>query len=209
MLAEAFAELAGRFEDLTLKIVGPVGLLPYSIVQLLLDDPVMRPVDAFYGRSLRESIVNQLIRPQASYAEALERAVPDALRPRLRMLGSVPHDRLPEIYRAAEIFVLPSICREPFGIPVLEAMASGLPVVAGRGGGIPDIVADGVSGLLVERGSVRELSRAIETYLSEPARASEMGAAARRRVCERFTWQAAADRLEEAYAELQSARLAL
>jgi glycosyltransferase involved in cell wall biosynthesis len=161
---------------------------------------------AFYGHSLAQRFLNQVVRHQASYLEAIERRIPHIVRPKLRVRGAIPHDRLPKVYRAADIFVSPSICREPFGIPVLEAMASGLPVVATRGGGIPEIVEDGVCGLLVERGSRTELTRAIETFLLEPRRATEMGAAGRRRALQRFTWQAVAERLEELYATLRIAR---
>jgi glycosyltransferase involved in cell wall biosynthesis len=202
LLAGAFAELAGRSNGLRLEIVGPVGLLPHSIFRLMLGDPAIDAAAHFYGHSLAERFLQQVVHHQTSYLEQIERRVPQILRPKLGLRGAVPHDRLPEVYRAADIFVSPSICREPFGIPVLEAIASGLPVVATTGGGVPEIVEHGFGGLLVERGSRADLTRAIETLLSEPGRAAEMGAAGRRHALQHFTWRAVAERLEEVYAKL-------
>jgi glycosyltransferase involved in cell wall biosynthesis len=206
LLAEAFAGLASRVERLYLEIAGPIGLLPYSIFRLLLGDPATDAAAHFYGESLAERFLCQVVHHQTSYLRQIERRVPPNLRPKLRLRGAIPHDELPEVYRAAEIFVSPSICREPFGIPVLEAIASGLPVVATGSGGVPEIIEDGIGGLLVERGSQAALSRAIEVLLSDPGRATEMGAAGRRHALRHFTWRAVAERLEEVYGALPGAR---
>jgi glycosyltransferase involved in cell wall biosynthesis len=55
----------------------------------------------------------------------------------LELLGHVPDEQLPGLYRGAEAFVLPSLY-EGFGLPVLEAMASGTPVVAANTTALPD-----------------------------------------------------------------------
>ena len=67
--------------------------------------------------------------------------------------GCVPYAEAAAHYRAADIFVLPSLM-EAFGMPLVEAKVAGLPVVAARTGGIPDVVENGVTGLLVPRGDV-------------------------------------------------------
>lgn len=95
--------------------------------------------------------------------------------------GAELQDRL----RRASIYCLPSHLEgQPIGI--LEAMASGLPVVATRIGGIPDQVRDGKEGLLVERGDMAGLARALETLIGSPELRVRMGQAARRRAEERF-----------------------
>jgi glycosyltransferase involved in cell wall biosynthesis len=67
---------------------------------------------------------------------------------RIELRGGSPPDGLPTYYRAADAFVFASTT-ETQGLAVLEAMACGLPVVAVRASGIEEVVAEGVSGLLV------------------------------------------------------------
>jgi glycosyltransferase involved in cell wall biosynthesis len=81
-------------------------------------------------------------------------------------------------------------------------MASGTPVICSRIGGLPEIVADGVTGFLVEPGNVEELQEHISMLLTDNALADRMGRAARESVLERFTWDKCAERCLESYAEL-------
>ena len=95
--------------------------------------------------------------------------------------------------RAAVMAYAPRL--EPFGFAPLEANACGLPVVAVAEGGLRETVEDGVNGLLVPA-EPAAMARAIETLLAEPARAARLGAEGARRVAERWTVEAAVDRLE-------------
>src|SRR6476659_8543053 len=62
---------------------------------------------------------------------------------------SVPPRELPDYFRLADVFVMPST-GEGFGIVFLEAAASGLPLVGGNGDGSVDALADGTIGTLVD-----------------------------------------------------------
>jgi phosphatidylinositol alpha-1,6-mannosyltransferase len=64
---------------------------------------------------------------------------------RVRFLGMVPGDNLPDLYRASDLFALPST-GEGFGIAFLEAMACGTPAIGLAVGGATDALADGVLG---------------------------------------------------------------
>jgi glycosyltransferase involved in cell wall biosynthesis len=86
----------------------------------------------------------------------------------------------------SDVFVLSSHS-EGLPISVLEAMAAGLPVVATRAGGIPELVADGVSGLLVPPDDVQALANALTTLIGDRELRVEMGAAGRRRVEKQFS----------------------
>jgi alpha-maltose-1-phosphate synthase len=139
-------------------------------------------------------------------AEAVERVG----RTRERLLWiekTLVRDELVQLFTHATVFVCPSIY-EPLGIVNLEAMACETPVVATRTGGIPEVVVDGVTGYLVPFEPVddasseprdperfaEDIARLVNAVLDDPARAGEMGVAARQRVLERFTWAAIAER---------------
>jgi len=83
--------------------------------------------------------------------------------------------------------VLPSVY-ETFGIPLVEAMSAQVPVVASRVGGIPEVVADGETGVLVERGDPMALAEAIGRLLENESLRDRMGRAGRERVLRLFSW---------------------
>lgn len=79
-------------------------------------------------------------------------------------------------------------------------MAAGRPVVGAASGGITDMVADGVTGLLVPPGDPTALAAAIDTLLKQPQTALAFGAAGRERA-RGFTVGAVASRIEQMYAD--------
>ena len=114
------------------------------------------------------------------------------------------HDVLPDLYRAADVFVLPAV-HDPQGnvdgLPnvILEAMASALPVVATEISGIPLAVEDGVNGYLVPEKDPAAVNEALSRLLRELPRARKMGEAGRRRAVEELSWDAVAARYRAAY----------
>jgi glycosyltransferase involved in cell wall biosynthesis len=113
----------------------------------------------------------------------------------VRLLGYVPDVDLPALYRAAEVFVFPSLY-EGFGLPPLEAMACGTPVVCSNASSLPEVVGD--AGLLVPPDDVAGLAAAIGRVLTDPALRAELSARGRERAA-RFTWEEAARRTLEVY----------
>jgi glycosyltransferase involved in cell wall biosynthesis len=96
-----------------------------------------------------------------------------------------------------DVFVLPSR-EDPFPLAVLEGMAVGLPVVGTDVDGIAEQLADG-AGVLVPPDDPDGLCHAVLALLSAPERRADLGAAARRRVQERFTLARQAELLHRAY----------
>lgn len=89
-------------------------------------------------------------------------------------------------YQSADVYAMPSL-REAFGMSLVEAMATAVPVVATRIPGVTDeIVADGVTGVLVEPRDVAGLAAAIERLLRNPSAAAAMGERARLDATDRF-----------------------
>jgi glycosyltransferase involved in cell wall biosynthesis len=101
-------------------------------------------------------------------------------------LGLLAIPQLRDQYARSSIVVVPSLWQEPFGLVLLEAMASGKPVVAYRSGAVSEIVADGETGFVVERGNVEQLGQRVLDLLKNPGLARKMGEAGRQRAVREF-----------------------
>jgi phosphatidylinositol alpha-1,6-mannosyltransferase len=84
-------------------------------------------------------------------------------------VGRVSQDELPDYFRLADVFVMPST-GEGFGIVFLEAIASGANVIAGNQDGSRDALGDGALGTLVAPDNLDELASAIRSALDKPTR---------------------------------------
>lgn len=131
---------------------------------------------------------------------------------RLHLPGPVLRDTLPDLYRAADLFVLPAVHDSKGnvdGLPnvILEAMASGLPVVASGISGIPLAVEEGTTGLLVPEKDPKALAAALRRLLSAPGLAREMGERGRRKAETDLTWDAVAARYREGYGTIVGSSL--
>jgi len=126
----------------------------------------------------------------------LRARVPDAV-------GFVPPHTLGDYYERAAVVCCPSR-REGYGVVAREAMAYGRPVVASAVGGLLDAVEDGVTGLLVAPRDPLALRRALECLLADPGLRRRLGAAARERARDRFSWDAVTAATLEVYEELVS-----
>lgn len=117
----------------------------------------------------------------------------------VRFLGT--RRDLPEIYRALDIFVHPSLW-EGLALALLKAMGAGLPVVATRVSGSREAIVDGVNGCLVESGNPHALARAILELHRHPEARQRLGDAARLTVAAQYSLEAMLKRLEELYLDL-------
>lgn len=106
-----------------------------------------------------------------------------ALRDRVIFTGAVTYDQMPNLFRCADAFVLPSLAmptwQEQFGMALIEAMACGRPCIAAGSGAIPEILGD--AGLLVQADDFVSMRRALKQLLLEPDLGRQLGSAARAR----------------------------
>ena len=122
-----------------------------------------------------------------SYEDYLRRRASDlGLENAVTFAGFIPQNEMPAFYTALDVLAHAAF-EEPFGLAVVEAMASGCPVVAVNGGGIPEIIRDGADGLLVPREQPAELARAVLRVLCEDVLSRDLSRSARARVCATFT----------------------
>ncbi len=136
------------------------------------------------------------LRGESPVAAAIERlGIGDAV----TFESGVSDERMIELYAEASVAVVPSLY-EGFSLPAVESMACGVPLIATTGGALPEVVGeDGVTGMLVPPGDPGALAQAIESVLGDPELAARLADNGRRRVLERFTWQACAAATAEHY----------
>jgi len=137
--------------------------------------------------------------PGGGYGVRLAREL--GIEDRVTFTGQVSTEELVRLYSSAEIAVTASVY-EGFGLPVAEAMACGTPVIATRAGALPEVVGEDGTGILVPPADPPALAAAIRSLLADRPLRQRMGEAARKRVVESFSWEAAARKTVEVYREL-------
>ena len=189
LVLQAFRRVIAEIPSARLVIIGQNALAGREFVDPLAADPLFRDLDQFWGKP-------------AAYQEYLESLIGDDWRANVQLMGAVPNQTMINHLHSADVLVFPSLWHEPFGLPVIEAMSAGLPVVASRGGAFPETIADGETGLLVERGDVDELADALTKLLRDAELRQAMGRAGARRARELFSWDSRIDEWVAAYQTL-------
>jgi len=124
---------------------------------------------------------------------------------RARLLGYVPEGELPLLYRAADLFILPTAALEGFGMVTLEAMASGLPVLATPLGGTLEILRDLSGPFLAKDASPRALAEGLRRFLAMPAsERAAWGARCREHAVARYAWEQVIPQVEAYFARTAS-----
>jgi glycosyltransferase involved in cell wall biosynthesis len=112
--------------------------------------------------------------------------------------GYVPAEDLPWWYRAADLFIYPSLF-EGFGLPVLEALACGTPTIASCASSLPEVA--GEAALLVDPDDVQALAQAIEWVMSDRQVAATLRAAGPEQAA-RFPWSRTARETVQLYRDV-------
>jgi glycosyltransferase involved in cell wall biosynthesis len=102
-----------------------------------------------------------------------------------------------DVYRALDIFVLPSRKPEPFGRVTVEAMMQGRAVIATNHGGTCELIQEGVTGVLVPPSDAKALVTAIERLLKDRTLGEKMGQAAATYARENFGMPRYQDRMRD------------
>jgi len=116
--------------------------------------------------------------------------------------GPVSYDRLPDVYRALDVVVTPSLF-EIFGMSTLEAMACGKPVVSTRVGGMSDLIQEGYNGYLVGSEDDEALASRVNYLLQHKDSARRLGENARKKALE-YSIARTAELTEKAYLDCVS-----
>jgi glycosyltransferase involved in cell wall biosynthesis len=116
----------------------------------------------------------------------------------VRRLGFVPDAELPDLYRAADVFVYPSLY-EGFGLPPLEAMACGCPVIASTRGSLGEILGDAAAA--VEPEDIHPIARQLYVLATDTGVRNRLRAAGLAQA-RKFNWQKTATEMLSIYARV-------
>ena len=123
---------------------------------------------------------------------------------RVRFVGRVSEEELPDWYRAADLFVLPTVAYEGFGMVTVEALASGVPVVGTPAGATPELL-EPLDPRLVAGGSDPDsLALAIREALTFTG--DDFRSRCRDYAVARFDWSTVARAWDDALSEAAGAR---
>ena len=103
---------------------------------------------------------------------------------KIGLLGQV--DNMSNFYKKLDIFVLPSIQPEPFGLVVIEAMNNKLPVVATNHGGPVEIIDNNIDGFLVDYKDAREMAQVVNKLIKDKELRNYISANAEKKVKKKF-----------------------
>lgn len=114
------------------------------------------------------------------------------LQDKVKFLGQIPNEKIPEYLAGADCFVLPSL-KEGFGIAILEAQAANIPVIGTKVGGILDLLEDQKTGILVKPKNSQAIALAIrEIYYGRKFAKADFD-------LEKYNWQNIALRVLKIY----------
>lgn len=185
------------------------------------------PTAAFVGRMIRPKGIDVLMR-------AFEQLRRNSVRIELELFGATDPDDpaaitpqaleawcaqygarwggyasdIREVWRKADMFVLPARTREGMPRAMLEAAACARPLIVSDVSGCRHFVSDGVEGMVVAPEDVTVLAEAMRRLAADPALRERMGAAARRKLLAGFTEGHVEERLRSAYRYLLQADVA-
>jgi glycogen synthase len=226
VLSTAFRDVLrdtyGVAEDRIFVIPGGIDLarfgpgLDRAAARRALGLPVDRPILLSIRRLVRrmglEALIDALPEIAASLPEILlvlagSGPLRDAIEQRVRrrglaasvrLLGRVPDEQLPLLYRAADVSIVPSLALEGFGLTTVESLACGTPVLVTPVGGLPEVVRDLAPDLVLGGQGPAALAEGVLGFFGGRLRMPDAAACARY-VGERFDWPVVARSVAERY----------
>jgi len=151
-------------------------------------------------KKIKNKNINLHICGDGEYKEKIEDMVKKDRR--ITVYGRVSDEHLDELYKKADVFVLPSIWYENFPVTIQESFRAGIPVIASDIGGVPELIKDGYNGFLFEAGNLRELRRILEKLINDPYNLRKMKKNAFKSV-KKYNMRNHVTKLEKIYFELK------
>lgn len=115
----------------------------------------------------------------------------------VRFLNRLPHAELSRVYQESNVFIFPSIWKEPFGLTHLEAMASGTTVISTADGGHGEFLRHEQNALVFEKENAHHLAESLERLVQSPDLSLSLARGALKTVHEEFSLNRYVDDLEQ------------
>jgi phosphatidylinositol alpha-mannosyltransferase len=120
------------------------------------------------------------------------------LRPHVALLGELSEADKAAFLRSVDVYCAPNLLGESFGVVLIEALSAGAPIVASDLDAFARVLDDGTAGVLVRRGEVGDLARALCELLADPHRRAELSAKGAQ-VAAAYDWSVVARRVLAVY----------
>ncbi|MFC1492093.1 glycosyltransferase family 4 protein [Nitrospinota bacterium] len=189
----------GEREDIRRRL-GFTGLTILSVRRLVRRTGIDLLLKAMVQVCSRIPNVSLVLAGKGSERDALERMAGElGLGRAVRFAGFVSEEELPDYYRAADLFILPTRSLEGFGMSTLEALASGTPVVGTPAGATPEILSPLEKGLVAFETSPHGISKAALPWLSFPSALRDLRPRCRQYAETHYRWSDAGSMLRDSY----------
>lgn len=111
-------------------------------------------IQAALKLNVRLIIAGATYKANPVYREYWEKKINPYLgRPNIKYIGEIEHGEVNDLLKDARALIFPIQWEEPFGLVMVEAMASGTPVISYRKGSVPEIVKNGRTGFVITKAS--------------------------------------------------------
>ncbi|MEW6118584.1 MAG: glycosyltransferase family 4 protein [Pseudomonadota bacterium] len=154
---------------------GPEHVLTVFMGQMIRQKGIEMLIEAFCkvpNQNARLLLAGGIRATEGAYTEDEVRALVTR-DPRIRYLGF--RTDAENLYRTADIMVMPSQWEEPCAMILFEAAAAGRPLIATATGGTPEILRNGETGFLIDRTDTQALTQHLQRLIDDPVLRGEMG----------------------------------
>jgi len=127
-----------------------------------------------------------------------------ALEKNIQFKGFIPEEQLPLYYQAADVFILPTIALEGFGLIILEALACGTPVLGTPVGAIPEVLGRLNQNFLFKDTKPISMAQGILDFLSSPYKERYSPQWLRNYVKENYSWENITSQIEDLFVALMN-----
>jgi len=120
---------------------------------------------------------------------------------RVTFLGFIEDEKLPDAYRSADLFVIPTRAEENFGLPIVESAACGTPVIGTAVGSIPEVLGGIDERMLAKSATAESIAGRIEWFVKNKGEVDTLFKSRADGIRREYSWKRIAGKVEQVYDE--------